>query len=341
MSDGAIAAELKIAYHPGFATQPAWGTPIDQSLLTEVVQAVSPNHIEPFKTVADVFDCTQQYKIGSRVLKRGARIRLQIKVDAKRLAGWTAYAFGAAGTPSSGTSAITMLGPKSFQPPVFTIIVGYDDDEDPGIVLFNAVVDKLEVVGRSGEEFVINIDIVGDGSLTPATSFVWPACTDIVPIYFEDGALTVNSVDRFTCATPNQTTHEFSFSYSNNLAIDDGRPMAKKDFIRLNRKEKRDYMADWKVEGRPNDTLAALAHARDTSGSFSFRIGSSSQGVTYTVTKCEFAEGSPLVSHEGELRRAALNLRLNPLRISGNAATPCQASATFTGNTAQFLQPSA
>jgi hypothetical protein len=330
-------SQLKVAFHPAFATQVDFDTPLDTATLTKVFQCTSPNHIEPQKTIKSIFDCTQQYKIGNRILKRGARLRLELEVDAKTLHGLLALAFGATAAPASLTSGISMLGPKTFAVPVTTVVVGYDDGSDPGVILKCCAVNSISINGRTAETVKVTVELVGSGDLQTATGFTFPNCTDLVPVYFEDGALTINSVDRFLGDTPNKTTWEFNFTYSNNLALQDAAPMNKVDYIRLERGEVREYGCTWKVEGRVMDSLHALAHQATTNNSFSFRVGTTTNGVTITCAAAEMLEGSPLQTHEGEVRRAVLNLVLNPLRVSSNAATPLVASATYTGNTTQLL----
>lgn len=305
-------SQLRICYDPAFAGQSAVNVPNAVATLTAVLQVTARNHIRPEQTVDRVFDCSGNFLISKRVLTRIARLSVECDTTVAILKGFLRNAMGA------GTGVnLTMLTQYQFQQPFLTLAVGFADSPavDVGVLFHSVVVNNIKILQKARERIKVSMDLVGSGDLTPATGLVWPACTEVVPIYSTDCALSLNGVDRMVAnGAAGTATQEFSLEYSNNLLDkDDPYQLADIDITRLERADMRTIMYKWKVEGFELDAthLAALTDPRPE-WPIVWRIGTAGSNITLTSAKAILDSEEDVQGFEGEAARAVLNLMLEP-----------------------------
>lgn len=316
---------LRIAYSPVGAKQTAWDTPLANGVITAVVNARTPNHIEPVERVEELFDCTGQYLTGEQVLSRYARLTLDLEVDINSLACFVALGSGVAAAPSGTgpyTHGITPLGPTVYALPVSTLIIGFADGVDPGIKWQNVAVNSWLVSGRDSERLNARIELIGSGNLIAASGYTFPDCSQYTPLKMTDGAATLDGENLLSGTDPNHTLRRFEWRHNNNILInDDPFPLAALDIKRLERADVRDWGLRLGIEGRLNDTLHTKAKSRLTVAS-SMRIGSATNGIIITTPSGLLKQDGTPQEFAGEANRGVLALAHRPLRIPGDATTP-------------------
>lgn len=309
--------QLKVAYAPGFTVQSDFGVPLDPSELTKVLtfREGGQSHIEPIFKTEDLNDCTTQYLIDLIILHRIARLTLDLEVDQEVLAGLLGLALG-----TTAGSVITMLGPTSFILPATTLIVGFDDEDDLGIILSDAVVESITLTARVDQKFQCRVVFIGRGDMPIAAGYEFPDCDLIDPLRFDQDALfTWDSIEYIT------ETRAFEFSFNNSVPINDFPfSVASVDIARaLERGDKRPSTFNWTVTGEEGDSLGAQAVTiPPTHSTLSVRIGSGTEGIEIVAADAMVRPGNPLQGFDGEVSLAVLNLVLTPTRIPGNSATP-------------------
>lgn len=313
-------SQLKVAYAPGFTVQSGFGVPLDSSLLTKVltIREGGQSHIEPIFKTEDLNDCTTQYLLDLIILHRLARLTLDLEVDQEVLGGLLGLALGTTAGP-----VITMLGPTAFVLPATTLIVGFDDEDDLGIVLSDAVVESITLTARVDQKFQCKVVFIGRGDMLAADGFSFPDCDLIDPLRFDQDALfTWNAIEYI------DETRAFEFTYSNNVPINDFPfSVGSVDLSRaLERGDKRQYNVSWTVTGEIGDDLASQAiTVPPTHHTLSVRIGSATEGIEISAADAMIRPGSPYQDFDGEVSLAVLKLVLTPTRIPGDNSTPITA----------------
>jgi len=310
-------SQLRLYYDPSFTPQASVNTPNLVSTLTAVLQVTAKHHLETVQTVDEVFECSGQFKTSEAILTRIAKLTVEFDCAIGLLKLFMRNAFGA----GTGTD-ITMLGVGAFQQPFLTFAIGFDNTVDVGVLFHSVVVNRIKITARAKERVKVEVELIGSGNLAAATGLVFAACSEVVPIYSNAGALTINSVDRMQAnsATANTSTHEFSLEYSNNiLSTEDPFQLASIDITRLERADRRTIMSNWKVEGIVGDAahVASITNPR-TIWAVVWRIGATGvAGITLTSAENILTSEQTAQSFEGEAGRAVLNLKLEPTPSSG------------------------
>lgn len=309
--------QLKVAHSPGFAVQSDFGVPLDPSELTKVLtfREGGQSHIEPIFKTEDLKDCTTQYLIDLIILHRIARLTLDLEVDQETLAGLLGLALGI----TSG-STITMLGPTTFILPATTLIVGFDDEDDLGIILSDAVVESITLTARVDQKFQVRVVFVGRGNMPIATGYEFPECDLIDPIRFDQNALFTWGGTEYI-----SETRAFEFTYNNNPPVNDFPfSVASVDIARaLERGDAREYSVNWTVTGEEGFGPGAEAiTVPPTHSDLTIRIGSLTEGIEIVAADAMIRPGSPFQGFDGEVSLAVLNLVLTPTRVPGDNSTP-------------------
>lgn len=310
-------SQLKIFYDSGFTAQSAINVANNVNTLTSVLQTTVKRHIEVIQTTDPVYSCDGQQKISEAVLTQLVRLTVEFDCTIGVLKGFARNAFGA----GSGVD-LTMLAANVFQQPFLTFALAYDNGVDVGVVLHSAVVNRIKITAKAMERLKVEVELIGSGALPAATGLAIAACSEVVPLYSNAGALTINSVDRMQAnsATANTATEEISLEYSNNLLInDDPFQLASINPTRIERADRRTIMYNWKVEGIFGDAMEVASRANPrTIYPVVWRVGGSgAAGITFTSTQNILTQASQVQTHEGEAGRANLNLILEPTPDSG------------------------
>jgi hypothetical protein len=310
-------SQLKLFYDPTFTAQSAINVPNNVNTLTAVLQVTVRRHLEPIQTTDPVYSCDGQFKISEAILTRLARLTVEFDCTIGVLKGFMRNAFGA----GSGVD-LTMLGVNAFQQPFLTFALGFDNAVDVGVMFHSAVVNRIKVTARAKERLKVEMELIGSGALAAATGLAFAACSEVVPLYSNAGALTINSVDRMQAnsATANTATEEISLEYSNNLLMsDDPFQLASIDPTRLERADRRTILYNWKVEGIVGDAahVASLTNPR-TIWPVVWRVGATgAAGIVFTSTQNILSSDGQVQTFENEAGRACLNLKLEPTPDAG------------------------
>lgn len=303
-------SQLRIAYDPSFTPQANVDTANNVSTLTAVLQVTARNHVDSAETVDEVFDCSGQFKIEENILTRIGRLTVEFDASPTLILGFLGACMG----NSSGNNLV-MLDEASFQPPYLTLAVGFVGAiADPGVLFKSVVVNSFKITSASRERVKCSMELVGSGDLG-AASITWPDCTETLPVYGFDGALTINSADRMVKnGAIGTNTTSIELDYSNNLLSNtDPFQLADDDITRLERADRRTHMLNWKVEGYVGDATYTAAKTNPrTKWPVIWRIGPLNNCVTLTATSAILTAEQKAQTFEGEANRATLNLKLEP-----------------------------
>ncbi len=299
----------------GFSLQSAINVPLSAATLTRILttREGGQSHIEPFYKKEDIKDCTTQYLLDRLILHRAARLTLDLEVDAEVLGAICSHSLGVA-----VGDTFTMLGPTDFDLPLTTMVVGFADGDDTGILFSDAATESLAITARTEQKMRVQWVLVGN-ALMPDAGYEFPECEDIDPLRFDQNAeVNVNGTNYIA------QTRGFEFQYNNQIPLNDFPwTLGALDITRMQRGDFRTAMINWTVEGRENDTLGTAARAvPPTHYDFDILIGSNAEGVRIVAADALFEPQSTLQGFDGEVSLAVLNTMLTPTRIPGNNATP-------------------
>jgi hypothetical protein len=324
---------LRIAYSPTFKKQGVFGTPLSNSELTAVLTARvgTQEHVEVAETIEDVFDCTGQYKVDDIVLHRIATLTIDLEGDAQTVMGFLALWGGATGAPSGAgpyVHTVNMLGPTVFDLPVTTMIVGFAEGSDPGVIFQDVACNRITFTGRIGENLRVRIELVGNGALPSATSFTFPDCTQPNPLRFTTGSsFLLNSVEKLNIAG----IRDFELVLDNNMPLNDYPFIfSDVDVKRLARGDRRPCFMRPSILGIVTDALGVAVRAVPKNHwPFTLKIGSSTTYVQIAAADNIVRPRRPLTAWDGEVAESKLQIELEPDRIPGNAATPLVFTASL------------
>lgn len=304
----------KVAYSGVFATQSAIGTPLLNSQIDTAVTFIdgSQSYIDIPERTEDVWDCTTQYPKDDILLNRHGQLTLRIEVDGPTLAGWFKLWGGA-----SSSSPYQMLPPTTFTLPATTLILGFADGVDTGMVFRDVGVESIVITGQVNQKFQTTIVLVGSGALPDASGYSFPECTSITPLRLDNStSIMMNSVEY------KDIVRSFELSMVNNIDVSSSAfPLAGVDLTKLERGDKRPIMFKTKILGTQNDSngLAARANPR-THWPLALTIGN----LTFEVADAMVKKGSPFGDTSDDTKQSALNLLLVPTKVAGDASTPLQ-----------------
>lgn len=324
-------SQLRLAYHPAFARQTDLSTQIPNNQLTAVFQATSRNHIGVQENADPILDCSQQFKIGEEVISRIGRLTIEADADANVLGGLMALVLGVSAAPTGTgpfTHNLSMMDTATFQGPAGTFIVGFEGVANSGLLFKGAVLDTLKVLVSGNKRAKVTADFIGFGDRPPQAGFVFPVCTDIVPIKLRDGLFTIGGASKLNLLK------ELEFTFSNGiLANEDPFTLASIDPQRLERADLRTMSLRFKLEGYEGDANHQLLN---TTPAVQVRFGTATNGVLIDIPVGKIKEDQSVQGFEGEASRAVLNMLVDPWKVSGNAATPLTVQA-INGNDTQYL----
>jgi hypothetical protein len=102
-------SQLTVAMSRGFKRQTTWDVPLSASEMNMAFNATSRNYLTNEEGIEDIYDCTGEDLLIEKVTSRFSRLILDFQVDPNMLAGWAAFNYGAAASPSGGTNETQTL----------------------------------------------------------------------------------------------------------------------------------------------------------------------------------------------------------------------------------------
>jgi hypothetical protein len=235
-------------------------------------------------------------------------------------------------TPGVG-AAHPITRTSTFSLPLLTLYVGFrDSDKDP-VIFKNVVVNSVRVRASAREKVTVAVELIGSADLQPATGYVMPGCYDIVPVRFDDCALSIQGTDYIG----NGLAREFEYSFANDIRLGKfAYTSAGINVSRLERDDKRPSYINAFIFGEPGDPLYLQATSRPnrTIVDEVLRIGPANRNVTCNVPQGIIKALNPHIRfEEGE---SQLNLQTRPKKVSGDATTPSNIVA-YTALTTAYL----
>jgi len=307
-----------------FLIDPAWTPQADiatknsAASLTRVVQMTTRANVEIDETEDEVMDCTQQMVTDVVVLKRKLELPVEFDCDAELLAGFAGAAMGA----RAGNN-LEMLDTGEFQPDFYTGCMMFKNQAGDTGRLFTFTVRGFTVNQDGKQRVKVTADLVGPADLEAAGLTELPACTELVPIYSYQCALSIDGVDRMQAnADLGTTTQKFGLKYSNkNLVQDDAWQAASIDMTRAERHDVVENSFDWLVEDYPGGALSVQAHANPREKvEVVWRVGPAEENVTFTATEAILRANKKEQEFVEEAPRSCLALSLQPTPVG--AAMP-------------------
>jgi hypothetical protein len=309
--------QVRVAYASDFATQSDFTTALANGDIDAVFNLTGDVQFEIVTQDDQIKDCTGQYIVDEVVVARSCRLSFGIEIGLNALWGLIGWGFGVVADDEA-----TLLGPTAFQPPVTTLIYGHDGGAVTPLKLKSLVLNSLRITGSVGARITAQVEFRGSGAIASATSYTFPDCEAITPVYLKDGAFTLNSVNRYA------DLREFEFAFSNELiSEDDPFTLASIDITRMERADERQYSLTMKLLGEPNDTThqAAMTKAK---WPFSLRIGTTTDNIVITSASSIIKQnGAP--THDGRAGRSALPIIAQPIRLPSDISTPLIATRTM------------
>lgn len=98
--------KLVVAFSGSYKRQSAFGTPLATADIDTRHPQASPTFPGRTITREEIRDCTGEYVIREDITSRLARLNFSFDADPRNMAGWLAYAFGAAAAPSGTQTAV-------------------------------------------------------------------------------------------------------------------------------------------------------------------------------------------------------------------------------------------
>jgi hypothetical protein len=200
---------------------------------------------------------------------------------------------------------VTLLPKGEYQPPATSLIYGHDGSAIQPIILKSMVLMKINIaLAVSG--YTTTFEWLGHGAPSLASAYDWSDCNDDPVARFKDGAFSIDSVSRLSILSG------YEFNFDNKPDPNDPFTRASVDITRNERADLRDLLLKCNLQGEVNDALYLAGIADPTTRyPFSFRIGTTSDGVTFACTSALF-EHNDGESYEGGFKRSVLSYNLTP-----------------------------
>lgn len=311
MADSPRKEDLRIAY-PSSGNQSDYATAQSNGAIDTLFNLDETDpQIEIVTTDDKILDCTGDYDANEITRARSSRVSFGVYFEAVSIFRLLSLGFGVV----SGDDA-TLLAPGSYQPPPISFIVGHLSGAVSPLKFKGMVLDTLRITAPLIGRVKAAVQFRGHGGPS-TTTYTFPDCATAAPVYLNDGALSLNSVDRLADCT------ELDFLFDNKLYFQsDPFTFADIEAHRMERgsgPQKREYPLSVKLYGEEGDSTfnAALAKSK---WPYSFQIGPSSGGIQIATTSDAILalNGSP--THEGEARRSTLPIQLRARRAGGDSS---------------------
>ncbi len=309
-------SQLRFLIDPAFTPQADIDTKNPAASLTRVIQMTTKADIEIDETEDVIMDCTGQMPTNVTVLTRKLTLPLEFDCDAELLAGFAGACMGA----RDGDNLV-MLDTGSFQPPFLTGCMIFQDFPSDTGRLFTFMVNSFDVSMAARERVKVSVELIGRGDTEDAELTEVPACTELIPIYGYECALSIDDTDRMQKNGDMGTaTDKFSLKYSNKaLVTEDGFQLADIDLTRAERSDVRDYLFNWMPEDYAGGTLSQAAHTNPrTKMAVIWRVGPAIKNVTFTAAEAILRADKKEQDFTGEALRAVLNLSLQPTPVGAD-----------------------
>jgi hypothetical protein len=306
-------SQLYLLIDPAWTPQADIDTKNSAASLTRVIQMTTKADIEIDESEDPIMDCTGQSLTNVTVLSRKLTLPLEFDCDAELLAGFAGACMG-----DRDGNNLEMLDTGEFQPPFLTGCIMFKNFPLDTGRLFTFMVNsfKVDMAGRTRVK--VSVELVGPGNVEDAGLEALPPCTELIPVYSYECALTIDDVDRMQKNGDLGTaTEAFGLAFSNKALVqDDAFQLASIDMTRAERADVRDCMMTWKPEDYSGGALSIAAHTNPrTKYAVIWRVGTAIKNTTFTAAEAILRAEKKEQGFEGEAGRAVLNLTLQPTPV--------------------------
>lgn len=204
---------------------------------------------------------------------------------------------------------VTLLPKGEYQPPATSLIYGHDGSGIQPIILKSMVLMKMNIA-LAATGYTVSFEWLGHGAPSLASAYDWPDCTDDPVARFKDGAFSIDSTSRLSILSG------YEYSFDNKPDPNDPFTRASPDITRNERADLRDMLLKCDLQGEVNDALYLAGTADPTTRyAFSFRIGTTSDGVTFACSSALF-EHNDGEKYSGGFKRSELSYNLTPRKAA-------------------------
>jgi hypothetical protein len=320
--------DIRVAYSGAGKVQAAAGTAQPQADLDVSFRAYE---IRPFRVVTStrrLMNCSRSALQRKKVTTRRGELSIGADASPQVISVFLAYLFGTAGSAGSDPLTHTISRSSSRNMRLFSMRVGADNASDVGRLYKDCAVRRLALRASAGPDAVVqmDLDLVCSANFAAASGTTWPACYDEDPSVMSDGDLVVGGESKL------------SILQGFNLAIDPGLALNVDPFVndlditRIRRAAETVFDFTYQQAGFPGDDDYVDATADDnvgTSTSVALSIGPSGNRVTITFPVAYVGLDDEQVSGFGELNETALNMRVDPRDVDGDANSVAAVSAVI------------
>jgi hypothetical protein len=320
--------DIRVAYSGAGKVQSAAGTAQPQADLNVSFRAYEIRPFRVSRTERRLMNCSRSALQRKKTTTRRGELSMGFDGSPQVISVFLAYLFGTAGSAGSDPLTHTISRASTRNMRLFSLRVGADNGSDVGRIYKDCAVRRMAMRASAGPDAVIQVDldIVCSADFTPASGTTWPACYDEDPAIMSDGDLVVGGVSKI------------DILQGFNLAIDPGLALGIDPFVnsidvtRIRRSAETIFDFTYQQTGFPADADYEDATDNDnvgTSTSVALTIGPSGNRVTITFPVAYVGLDDEQVSGFGELNETALNMRVDPRDVDGDANSVAAVSAVI------------
>lgn len=303
--------QQRIAYAPDFQVQSDFETALvpDNTWVLFNLTEEDPR-LEIIKTTDPIKHCSGRFTLRHRTLTKYARLTFSIYVEPGVL-----FDLGGLCMGETVGNDVLMLGLTEYPLPVTTLVWGKAGSAiDPKIFKSMALV-KMTPSATPNQRIKLELVFEGSAEELFAEGYEFPECTEPDPAYFEDGSLTINSIDYLAL------TKGLTFTFDNQPPVEDRFTAASVNPDHIEVADERVHQFEWKVAGETGDAVDRAANTEPaTYYPVVWQIGGDSDNVTITALSCEVTNSRE--SFEGSIRRSVLTVDLLATYVPGDTTTP-------------------
>lgn len=239
-------------------------------------------------------------------------VTFQNKLQRANVPAFTGTNVTIATTTPGGNNFHAITRSTSDQPPITSLIYGFEGDTDNPRKLEQVVVNEVTISGQIRGKVMVEVDLLATWPVD-AGAYSVPECINFKPIAVKDCTLSINST------WIGSDLREFRYTYSNNIITgEDAFPFDDIDAIRLERGDRTSSFA-FVIYGSDGDAMYELAEA-EGQHPVRLNIGRPGDRVSIVAPSTKLRLQDTPTTFIGDANRSAINIDGEPF-LSG-AGTP-------------------
>ncbi|MGB4825439.1 MAG: phage tail tube protein, partial [Leuconostoc mesenteroides] len=219
-------------------------------------------------------------------------------------------------TTTPGTSKTVAITRTTLdQTPLFSLIVGFEDDTTVPDIYKDCVVNSVTIRGALRGKVTVELSILGSADVIQTLAYTLPDCVNIDPIYTRDCRLVVDGTFLI------EDLREFSYVFSNNVfSGEDAFPYDDIDITRLEHGDRTSSFV-FSIYGSKGDTIYNLAEL-ETPVPVRLILGAPVERVEINAPKTSLVLDENPITFAGEAGRSAIGIVGTPFYDSATGGTP-------------------